>query len=531
MKKIINKSILFFVVFVIYAFNYSTIISNVNASVYVSTDKLCIEKGWIYKLKFDELLKRQISSDRYYKTNIFDNKPSRVKELAEYNSPCSPSTRYFLYNKQTAPSKPPKHLSPSLKEYAYCFTEPDLRGKKRNYDLLTKNCKAWNLNIANDVFKHLKQIERTKQKNEKIRKKAIANKIKKEKEDLEKLAQRKKKLKEDVSNILNLDISLEAKNILWPTSINTENTKIKQFKLETLVSLDDMFNSLNSTIEHANNYGFFEPLVFHENKKGEFEKTIDYEQRIKNEKESFNARVSEEKEKYKNELSELYSIILNKYFGKPTISSVNYEADSELFLVTIKSNDAPYKIIGEYQHPIATAKEQKIKMSKGEPKISFLLSNGVFEPKIALLVVDDEIITLTNIKFPKSTITFGSNAANAWKSKIEKKKIFKENQLKKEQAEYIFQQNKARDARRKKYNHTGSFLVPDSLVCTKLKSIHKALILSRTHAYATIPTDCIHLGSDYTAIKNSENLSMGGISNVLFLNGTRALVSTDSIID
>jgi len=508
---------------------------------YTSTDKLCIKKGWIYEMKFNELVKNQnkkySNRNRNRNRNVISyspnlDNPNLAREIAEYSSPCRSSSKGFLNIHNSAPRQRYRthRQNDDLKYYSYCFNEPGPRIKrtkrmsvkqtKKNYNQISRNCMAWNLNIAEKVVEKLK----TKQRMEKQIRQAEFNRKAKKEADIKRLA-------ENVNNTLNSPKNTNGENILWPNFTETKNSKIQKFKVGTFINLNETFNSLNSTIEYSNNYGFFDAHVFHANKKGEFEKTIEYKNRIKEENKTFNAKTKKEKEKYKNELNGFHSIILNKYFGKPIISNVSYKADSEIFYVTIKSDKSPYKITGEYRHSITSAQEKKIKIKKGDPRISFLLSNGVFKPKVALLIVDNKIITLNNIKYPKSTIKFGSNAAKKWKSKKIKNKKLKDAKSKKERNKYIAKQNKIRDARRRKYNHMGAFLKPKSIGCIKLKSIYKALAISRSHPYADIPSDCVRSYSNYAIIKDSEDLNFGGISRVMLLNGERILVSNDSIIN
>jgi len=502
-------------------------VNSLDAPLFISTDKSCLKGGDKYEKQFSNYLRWPKKDLKAAIAQNCDKSKFRV-----YHS-CYMTHKYLgLSDKFKFLFTAPYHQKDKLKIRAL---KKELPRKLVQRHL--KQCTIWHSRVYGDVRSYLTKKEQAKiakDKNKKIKK---AKRLRLKKVKLEKLALKNKKFKNRLNTALTTFSKPGIEIIMWPDTTYFKQERLELRNVTKYKNIENMFNNLNISLDvmktavYDNARSKAGISSSQQPKKGEFEKTDDYKQRLVVEREKHDVAIINAKKIFQEDLPASRSRVFNQYLGKPIITSIDYLADNEYFLVTIKSDNSPYKITGKYTHPITTAKEQKTKLSTSKPNISFSLSNGIFEPKVALLIVDNELVNLSDLSFTKSLITFGPSSAVKWKIKQDKERKYKEAKRKKEQEESAIQQKKERDARRNKYNHSGPFLSPESIVCTDYYSVTKALILiSTNNPYVKVPVECAHFDLGFMPLRKVEGMS-GGVSKIIFIDGTRAFVLTKSVVD
>ncbi len=115
--------------------------------------------------------------------------------------------------------------------------------------------------------------------------------------------------------------------------------------------------------------------------KGEFEKTVDYEKRVQLAQTEF----ATQKKQRDQGLQEFFATQLNESLGDPTVTDVQYNADSEVFKFNVISGRCNYGIAISTKTTGGDAPRLKEKLEKLQPSVAFeLVGETLFVRYVAL---------------------------------------------------------------------------------------------------------------------------------------------------
>lgn len=162
--------------------------------------------------------------------------------------------------------------------------------------------------------------------------------------------------------------------------------------------------------------------------KGEFEKTADYKLRLNQANKDHQAQVAKKQEEFKKQIPEKRQSIFSSQFGEATLEEVAYDADREVFILSVRSDSSEYKLQGVFPVPIAKAPALKKKIQGANPWVLFSYkSSKLRAEKLFLQCTNKEVCEEPEIFVAKlareSQVAhrFGIAALKQWKAKKAKK--------------------------------------------------------------------------------------------------------------
>ena len=444
-------------------------------------------------------------------------------------------------------------------------------------------CVGWHKSIIEDVVAKLAQDKKNKIAAEKKRKKAKIAQEKKRKKaealaekerkagEIKRIAaaEKAKKLKAKRAAELETALALPTNNatyMIWSGATVSAN-KGKTFPLNAdLASLINLtaWDKTNSKLNKKQPNNSVEKPVFIEpvpKTKGEYEKTAHFNKRVADDLEWARTKYHERIELYKQNVAEsnkeYLALVKNKdgifmgyliddlsgYLDEPQ-HSLKYDADKEVFLVTINSKALNgYSATGTFLMPIDQAPAMKIAVQNGKPHIVYQMINGKLNIQRIVLETDKRSYRIDNVSDNLGSYVFTEDAANKFRPQYEaslkqaednkKQKLARKNALIKER-EIKRQKEKAkiRKQREEKYGHSGPFLEVGATMCTEYKSMYKAMAIVRANnPYVSTPEDCITSTPKMVPITKVKHMT-AGISQVILKDaGVSVYVTSNFIIE
>lgn len=378
---------------------------------------------------------------------------------------------------------------------------------------LVKPCKKY---FSNTFFKNTFDMLKAKELKASIakKKKRIAEekklkekKAKQEKERLDRLEQERLD-KEKKESILK-----KRQDAFFQTGIPQEQwviwggDKHGQRNRSTINNVFEIINyEFHKKITISNSKKVFTPP-----KKGEFEKTIDYQARVAKLKDKHGQLLARQLEILKAKSTETLMQVVNEQLGEAILSDLQYNADEEVFNFVVKST-VGYTIQGKIKAPLKKAKATKASLLKAKPWILYQYNNRQLSP--ALMALQNELdIYSVEIKSVHRAFEISSSKAQIHEKKLkiaekersdikEKLRVFNEKQRAAERA--LWPSNAVAKIR------------SGATMCSTYVSIIKARAIAN-NSYLSIPSDCFVLSNDLYA-RNTSYLS-DGIVKVLLVTG------------
>ena len=204
---------------------------------------------------------------------------------------------------------------------------------------------------------------------------------------------------------------------------------------------EQFFNELNIAVENRAK-PLAESLAFAPPTKGEFEKTADYELRLQQAHDAYDANQAKAAEHVGQQKFLSRYTTFNEFLGRPTISASRYDADSEKLTLTISSPNSPYSATAVFSLPPSAAQVVKPALEKISPHVLLGLRDGELTARVFALRVGDEVYSGPISEASNSPIRFGSAAAEQWP------KTLAERAQERQQKENLRRQQEAAEIRR-----------------------------------------------------------------------------------
>lgn len=331
------------------------------------------------------------------------------------------------------------------------------------------------------------------------------------------LAQSKEAQRNAIYDVTGLS---KEKRILWSEGL------VKEYAPNRSGDISRHINVMNKEIMRELNPDN-KKAAFIAPKKGEFEKTANYEKRLASEKKKFTAKEKAKRDAILKDEANIRQKTFNKYFGAPSVKSVKYNADGEYFDVVIGSSTSSYKIAGKYNAPIAQAKSLKATLTQIKPAVVFSVDTNAITPAVVMLDFATEITTLSSNDAGIVPITTGDEALAEWNEVLKQERVARSARLKQERKA----EAAVRAARTKIYGHEGPFLVKGAFVCEGMESMFRMMAIRRANGYVSDPADCIVSSADIQPIIDVQHLQ-GNISRVTLKKAAlRVFTPTSDIAD
>lgn len=177
---------------------------------------------------------------------------------------------------------------------------------------------------------------------------------------------------------------------------------------------EQLFNELNIAIQReaatSQSKQAFAPPA-----KGEFEKTVDYDARVQQARQAFEADRAKIAQQASAGFINARQQLFREFLGAPEITDLKYDADREQFSLTVSSKIAPFMIAATLPVQASEAPTLKSQIATGTVHVLLGLANGKLT--VASLVFwpgGDKVYGGTIADFTKSPIAFGDAAAEQW---------------------------------------------------------------------------------------------------------------------
>lgn len=445
----------------------------------------------------------------------------------------------------------------------------DARQKKERYnkklELLTQNCTEYALNVAKPRLDEFAAEERKKRLEEK-QKRIAAEKRRKERElqiakrEAEKKAKAEKALAEHRAKHAAAHKSLQEKyqsdNTVgrWVNTEDLSTSSRNTYKDQTdalnalALAFDDMVNTHVSHLQKDIKDtlpGTFVPPTF---TKGEFEKTSVFERRkalaIAEAKRKWEWGASSREAKHQRakkalndyhagkHLAPMLGELISKNLGSPKITAVHYNADREVFNVTVAMSSArDLSLTAEIPMSLSTAKVEKDNLKNMNVEAYFKVAEDrQITPTGIILHTEDKLYHGKVVKTSATGLTFDTTIARATKYRAAKaRQVAAE---KKRAAE----ESKKREAARRKERSTwpnGAIakLRSGTTLCASWKSAMKVSAIRRANnPYVANPGDCFTTNKVGYVVERS--YGRGGLSKVRLHGASmNGFVPSDAIFE
>ncbi len=297
---------------------------------------------------------------------------------------------------------------------------------------------------------------------------------------------------------------------------------------------------------HALNDNYSEPPPFQKPvlERGEFEKTVDFEQRLaaataetravhdqelalwRDEKQ---AATRESQRMRNNESAVLFGLLrpqLENRLGRMHVASAKYDADAEAFDVTFESSAfASFQVFTKIPAPIDRAPDIKKDISGGSVWAVFVLEKNALKPRGVLLRGKNtgELFHGPVKSYSAPAFKFSAQARVAYEAQLGEKDAAEQAAAERDRVEREKRQVAARERRRKERATwpAGAVATIDegAFMCSSHKSAMKVMITRRANnPYVSFPPDCIIIPRKLFLADHRE--SFNGLAIVRLLGDT-----------
>ena len=302
-------------------------------------------------------------------------------------------------------------------------------------------------------------------------------------------------------------------------------------------------------------------------KKGEFEKTADFNKRKADEIKAAQIKYDEKMEQYKQNIAasnkKYQALVKNKdaifidyltdglsgYLVKPR-HTLKYNADKEWFIVTISSETLKgYKATGTLPISLDQAPKLKSALESAKPFIVHQVVDGKLVIQRLVLNTYEHTYLLGNVSDNLGNYAFTEDAANELRAKNkaalkkaeeEQKRILAARRKAEAEAKALKQvrkQEMEKQRAKKKALERSNWpaeavarLSANSLLCTSYKSIYKAWAIKRSNnPYVSYPDECLETSQDSYIV--SLNHMQGGMAKVRMYGATMSGYTISSDIE
>ena len=234
---------------------------------------------------------------------------------------------------------------------------------------------------------------------ERLRQIAEAKRLEKERKEKERLlAARVKKEKEEALR-KKIQQSNELRQKLFAESVPSEKDRLVwSSEYERAVSASGSFFEPNweiFAVIHENERRIFnldgnKSAKFKAPKKGEFEKSSDYTERVEKERESYERKVKQEVDDLTGNREEVLAGVMTHLIGAPEIKGLKYDADKEEFSFSVNAVLKDFSLSAKLPMPLGKAEKFKKVATSASRWILFSTQNNKVKVKKILLQVNGE---------------------------------------------------------------------------------------------------------------------------------------------